>query len=211
MWDASFHDELSYDHINGSVEGSIFQTYLDSTGHLKRWECIHRESLHTYHSNWIVQHEKLYLDHAECIIEGVGVFNMLSIMFPNQTGPIFAYWFTGDITINTKHVSTSCISELCIGRTEVSVQKGAIASVWEMKRRLLEKEKSEIECRQAWLTEPNGIKPILRKENAGRPWSQEEDKRLLAEHGSGINIRDMATAHSRSTGAINSRIKKLLS
>lgn len=45
--------------------------------------------------------------------------------------------------------------------------------------------------------------------NAGQPWSEEEDEQLRNELESGIKTANIAKAHQRSRGAINSRIKHL--
>lgn len=46
-------------------------------------------------------------------------------------------------------------------------------------------------------------------ENAGRPWSQEEDLRLGKEFDTGKSIDELAEAHKRSKFAIESRLAKL--
>jgi hypothetical protein len=42
--------------------------------------------------------------------------------------------------------------------------------------------------------------------NAGNPWSPEEDRRLLSESDSGMSISEIAAAHGRTKGAIESRL-----
>lgn len=46
-------------------------------------------------------------------------------------------------------------------------------------------------------------------ENAGRPWSQEEDLRLGKEYDNGQSIDELAEAHKRSKWAIESRLVRL--
>lgn len=46
-------------------------------------------------------------------------------------------------------------------------------------------------------------------ENAGRPWSQEEDLRLGRDYDSGKSIDELAEAHKRSKWAIESRLARL--
>jgi hypothetical protein len=43
-------------------------------------------------------------------------------------------------------------------------------------------------------------------ENAGKPWSDEDDKRLTAEFDAGAKIGDMARIFKRSIGAIEARL-----
>ena len=45
--------------------------------------------------------------------------------------------------------------------------------------------------------------------SAGTPWSEDEDKQLLEEYHSGMEVVAIAKKHNRSNGAITSRIKKL--
>lgn len=45
--------------------------------------------------------------------------------------------------------------------------------------------------------------------NAGKSWSPDETKRVCAEYRSGLSVRTIAKMHSRSTGAIASRLAKL--
>jgi hypothetical protein len=45
-------------------------------------------------------------------------------------------------------------------------------------------------------------------ENAGRPWSQQEDEQLIDEFCRGISPREMASLHRRTIGVINSRLQK---
>jgi len=46
-------------------------------------------------------------------------------------------------------------------------------------------------------------------ENAGRPWSQEEDLRLGRDYDSGKSVDELAEAHKRSKWAIESRLARL--
>jgi hypothetical protein len=46
-------------------------------------------------------------------------------------------------------------------------------------------------------------------ENAGRPWSQEEDLRLGKAHDGGQSIDELAQAHKRSRWAIEARLARL--
>lgn len=45
--------------------------------------------------------------------------------------------------------------------------------------------------------------------NAGQPWTQEEDQRLLECYHAGQTITQLATDHGRSRGAIESRLQRL--
>lgn len=45
--------------------------------------------------------------------------------------------------------------------------------------------------------------------NAGQPWTQGEDQRLLDGYRAGETIPQLAVAHGRSRGAINSRLQRL--
>ncbi len=45
--------------------------------------------------------------------------------------------------------------------------------------------------------------------NAGRPWSEEEDNRLLAAYDGGQSMAELVAAHGRTRGAISSRLVKL--
>lgn len=47
------------------------------------------------------------------------------------------------------------------------------------------------------------------QENAGRPWSQEEDTRLGGSYDSGKSIEELAAIHKRSRWAIESRLARL--
>lgn len=47
------------------------------------------------------------------------------------------------------------------------------------------------------------------QENAGRPWSQEEDARLGAGYDAGRSIEDLAAIHKRSRWAVESRLARL--
>ncbi|MFY8042911.1 MAG: hypothetical protein ACOVOD_08280 [Rhodoferax sp.] len=44
---------------------------------------------------------------------------------------------------------------------------------------------------------------------AGKPWSDDEDQRLLADFDAGTPVAALALAHERSSGAINSRLVRL--
>jgi hypothetical protein len=44
--------------------------------------------------------------------------------------------------------------------------------------------------------------------NAGKPWSDEEDKRLLELFDAGRPIKEIAEAHGRTTGGIQARLAK---
>jgi len=46
-------------------------------------------------------------------------------------------------------------------------------------------------------------------ENAGRPWSDGEDRELLADFDAGVPNRDLAARHRRTQGAIASRLVRL--
>ena len=46
-------------------------------------------------------------------------------------------------------------------------------------------------------------------ESAGQPWSYEEERRLLTGYESGMSVKDLAKQHSRTEGAIRSRLAKL--
>ena len=53
-----------------------------------------------YHGTWEITHQKLYLidlQRDNPIIEG----NLIDEVFPNQSPPIFAEWFTGEIRLPT--------------------------------------------------------------------------------------------------------------
>ena len=45
--------------------------------------------------------------------------------------------------------------------------------------------------------------------NAGMPWTKEEDESLLAAVREGKTVPELARRHSRTTGAISSRLQKL--
>lgn len=47
------------------------------------------------------------------------------------------------------------------------------------------------------------------QENAGRPWSQEEDLRLGTSYDSGKSIEELAAIHKRSKWAVESRLARL--
>ena len=44
--------------------------------------------------------------------------------------------------------------------------------------------------------------------NAGKPWTEEEDHKLLAEFDRGRSIAELAQAHARSTAGIQARLEK---
>jgi len=44
--------------------------------------------------------------------------------------------------------------------------------------------------------------------NAGKPWSQEEDQKLLGEFDRGSSIASLAQAHGRTTAGIQARLEK---
>lgn len=46
-------------------------------------------------------------------------------------------------------------------------------------------------------------------QNAGAPWSPEEDNALLEEFETGASISELAEKHARTVGAISSRLSKL--
>ncbi len=46
-------------------------------------------------------------------------------------------------------------------------------------------------------------------ENAGKPWTQEEDEILIDAYRNGTTPTDLAKIHNRSRGAIKSRLSKL--
>ena len=46
-------------------------------------------------------------------------------------------------------------------------------------------------------------------ENAGMPWSEEEDEKLRGEFSVGLKLGNIAKEHGRSRGAIESRVKYL--
>lgn len=45
--------------------------------------------------------------------------------------------------------------------------------------------------------------------NAGQPWTQEEEQRLLTGYHAGQTVSQLSTAHGRSRGAIESRLQRL--
>jgi len=61
--------------------------------------------------------------------------------------------------------------------------------------------------------EPAGAKPVPAGAGAagkaGKPWSDGEDQRLLAGFDAGTPLAQLATAHERTRGAINSRLIRL--
>ena len=47
-----------------------------------------------------------------------------------------------------------------------------------------------------------------RPDGAGASWTEEEDRQLDDEYGSGMKISEIAKAHDRTNGAIRARLKK---
>lgn len=45
--------------------------------------------------------------------------------------------------------------------------------------------------------------------NAGKPWVEDEDQRLVAAFDAGTPVAELARTHERSSGAINSRLIRL--
>jgi hypothetical protein len=50
-------------------------------------------------------------------------------------------------------------------------------------------------------------KPI--PENAGNPWTPEEEEQIISKYRGGMSCREIAKLHKRTKGAIQSRLKKL--
>ena len=48
------------------------------------------------------------------------------------------------------------------------------------------------------------------RENAGKPWSEDEESQLLEEYHSGVKVKEIVKAHERSNGAIISKLAKLI-
>lgn len=46
-------------------------------------------------------------------------------------------------------------------------------------------------------------------ENAGKPWTRDEDERLVIEYSSGATTIELAKMHKRTKGSISSRLVKL--
>lgn len=46
-------------------------------------------------------------------------------------------------------------------------------------------------------------------ENAGKPWSEEEDKLLMDQFDKGVSLKELSRNHERTEGAIKSRLIKL--
>ena len=46
-------------------------------------------------------------------------------------------------------------------------------------------------------------------ENAGNPWTSDEEQVLLGDFDSGLSIKELAKKHQRTEGAIRSRLEKL--
>lgn len=55
----------------------------------------------------------------------------------------------------------------------------------------------------------SGNKKRSLPENAGKIWEEEEMTQLISEFEGGMNIRDMATAHNRTTWGIRQKLVKL--
>lgn len=45
--------------------------------------------------------------------------------------------------------------------------------------------------------------------NAGAPWTQEEEDKLMTALSNNKSINDIAVEHSRTSGAINSRVRQI--
>lgn len=151
MWKPGFTDTLECDGKQGRLSNSIFETYLKYSGHLKIWQSVEAELAHTYFADWIIINERLHLARAECLIDGLGVFEMLRRIFPDQSEPIPCDWHSGDIEVEIASVDVSCTSNLCTGKLLISLVDGKVISFWEMKKRLTEAEKYEVACREAFL------------------------------------------------------------
>ena len=63
-----------------------------------------------------------------------------------------------------------------------------------------------VRARHAALANLNVPKQKKVPENAGKPWTAEEDAQLRGEMQSGDSERKIATSHGRSRGAVRSRI-----
>lgn len=46
-------------------------------------------------------------------------------------------------------------------------------------------------------------------ENAGKPWTQEEDELLVKQFDGGMSVRELSLEHKRTEGAMRSRLMKL--
>jgi len=46
--------------------------------------------------------------------------------------------------------------------------------------------------------------------NAYKPWTDEDDKKLIELHNAGMNAKDLSECFKRNKGAIRSRLKKLI-
>lgn len=64
----------------------------------------------------------------------------------------------------------------------------------------------------AVITELDNNKAPTKKhrENAGKSWTEEEEKQLLEEYRAGLKVKEIAKAHERSNGAITSKLAKLI-
>lgn len=208
MWAPSFNDRLKYEGRQGRLEQSIFETFLRETDELPLWECMSPDKHHLYSATWYIHCESLFLIEATCLIDGVGVIDLLPRIFRKVDPPIFLEWFTGSVVVITNSESDSCISSIPTEKAHISINKGKVTSFWEMKKKLLRSEQWQIDCRKAWLDEP--IEPaVISSERAGRAWSSDEDLRLTIEHQLGTKTKEIAAMHSRSRGAIRSRLKQL--
>jgi hypothetical protein len=57
--------------------------------------------------------------------------------------------------------------------------------------------------------EEKTVKRVNLPENAGKPWSDEEQKLLIERFDKGANINDLSKEHGRTRGSITSRLVKL--
>jgi hypothetical protein len=46
-------------------------------------------------------------------------------------------------------------------------------------------------------------------ENAGKPWSEDDDSQLVSDYDSGTPVRDIARKHKRTVGSIEARLERL--
>lgn len=208
MWKPTFDDSLRYEGRHGHLENSIFENFLRDTDELSLWESMSPDKHHLYSATWLVHCERLFLLEATCLIDGFGVIDLLPSIFRKVKPPIFSEWFTGSVVVITNSESDSCISSIPTEKAQISIKEGKVTSFWEMKKRLLKAEQWQIDCRKAWLCEPIEA-VVVSSERAGRSWSKEEDIRLTIEHQLGTKTKEIAAMHSRSGGAIRSRLKQL--
>jgi hypothetical protein len=54
----------------------------------------------------------------------------------------------------------------------------------------------------------NAVKPTAGKLNAGKPWSAEEDRQLLAAFDAGKSLSEIAQLHERTHGGVRARLEK---